>query len=162
MILRPLKKRDQGHSAVEFALALPVFVFLIMGIIEFGWFFFVQHTMQYATREGMRLALVGRTLVDPNNIPLSRKDSIIKMVSDNASIAVNPSPPTFRISIYPLTSTYTDPPGWEGTQDAGNPGDYMRVRTRYTYTFMTPLIGTFFGGITTIQSEGTYRNELFD
>ena len=47
---------------MEFALTLPVFFILVIGIIEFGWYFFVQHTLQYATREGMRLALVGRTL----------------------------------------------------------------------------------------------------
>ncbi len=49
---------------MEFALTLPIFIILVIGIIEFGWYFFVQHTLQYATREGMRLALVGRTLTD--------------------------------------------------------------------------------------------------
>ena len=45
-------------------MTLPIFIILFIGIIEFGWYFFVQHTMQYATREGMRLALVGRTITD--------------------------------------------------------------------------------------------------
>ena len=36
--------------------------------------------------------------------------------------------------------------GWEVQQDAGVPGDYMRVRTRHTYKFFTPLIGNFFTG----------------
>jgi hypothetical protein len=38
----------------------------------------------------------------------------------------------------------------------------MRVRTRYTYSFLTPLIGAFFtGGASIIQAEATYRNEMF-
>ena len=72
-------------------MVLPVFVLLLFGIIEFGRYFFVQHTLQFATREGTRLALVGGTLVDANGNPLTRVASIIKEIKDNASLAVNPS-----------------------------------------------------------------------
>jgi hypothetical protein len=148
---------------VEFAMVLPVFVLLLFGIIEFGRYFFVQHTLQFATREGTRLALVGGTLADANGNPLSRTASIIKKINDNASLAVNPA--EISISIFPITATYSDPVGWDdpGVQpNAGEPGAYMRVRTRYTYTFLTPLIGNFFtGAARTIQAEATYRNELF-
>jgi hypothetical protein len=52
--------------------------------------------------------------------------------------------------------------GWDVQQDAGVPGAYMRVRTRHTYIFLTPLIGNFFtGAARTIQAEATYRNEQF-
>ena len=58
--------------------------------------------------------------------------------------------------------TSVDPTGWTGEQNAGNPGDYMRVVTTYTYTFFTPFIGNFFpGGVSTIMAQSTYRNELF-
>jgi hypothetical protein len=150
----------RGSSMVEFAIALPVFLMLTIGIIEFGWYFFVQHTLQYATREGMRLALVGRTLTE-GGTTLSRVDSILKTVKEEASLAVNPV--LLRISIYPVNSDFSDPTGWETRQDAGDPGDYMRVRTRYEHKLFTPLIGTFFtGGRVVIVAEGTYRNELFD
>ena len=57
-------KGCRGATMVEFAMVLPVFVLLLFGIIEFGRYFFVQHTLQFATREGTRLALVGGTLVE--------------------------------------------------------------------------------------------------
>jgi hypothetical protein len=159
--LRLFGRRDKGNTAVEFALTLPIFIILVIGIIEFGWYFFVQHTLQYATREGMRLALVGRTLT-VNGTALSREASIIKTIQDNVALAVNPG--LVSISIYPVSSSYADPTGWQNQQDAGDPGEYMRVRSRYTHHFFTPLIGTFFGSSksTVIQAEGTYRNELFD
>ena len=159
--LRWLGRKDKGNTAVELALTLPIFIILVIGIIEFGWYFFVQHTLQYATREGMRLALVGRTLT-VGGATLSREASIIKTIQDNVSIAVKPS--LVSISIYPVTSTYTDPTGWQNQQDAGDPGEYMRVRSQYTHHFFTPLIGNFFGSSKSIviQAEGTYRNELFD
>jgi hypothetical protein len=153
-------RTDRGNTAVEFALTLPIFIILFIGIIEFGWYFFVQHTIQYATREGMRLALVGRTLTE-GGTPLTREASIVKTVKDNAMLPVIRN--GVLVSIYPVSTGYTDPTGWETQQDAGDPGEYMRVRSRYVHTFFTPLIGGFFsGGGITIQAEGTYRNELFN
>lgn len=151
----------RGSSAVEIAIALPLFLMLVIGIIEFGWYFFVQHTLQYATREGMRLALVGRQLTDTSGNPMTRVDSIIKTVREEASLAV--SPDKLMISIYPVKSDFSDPTSWQTIQDAGEPGDYMRVRTRYDHKLFTPLIGVFFtGGHVVIVAEGTYRNELFN
>jgi Flp pilus assembly protein TadG len=154
------RKGCRGATVVEFAMVLPMFLLLLFGIIEFGRYFFVQHTLQFATREGTRLALVGGTLADANGNPLSRTASIIKKINDNASLAVNPA--EISISIFPITATYSDPVGWDVQQDAGVPGAYMRVRTRHTYIFLTPLIGNFFtGAARTIQAEATYRNEQF-
>jgi len=151
----------KGSSAVEFAMALPIFIILVIGIMEFGWYFFVQHTLQYATREGMRLALVGRTLTDGSGNAMTREASIVKTIKDEAAVAVKSA--AIQVSIYPVKADFSDPTGWQNTQDAGDPGEYMRVRTRYDHKLFTPLIGSFFsGGHVVIQAEGTYRNELFD
>jgi hypothetical protein len=148
-------KSMQGSTIVELAMVLPLFVLLLFGIIEFGRYFFVQHTMQFATREGTRLALVGSTLG-----ARTRAESIVQMIQDNVRLAINPS--EISISIFPITASYSDPTGWEQQQNAGGPGDYMRVRTRHNYRFLTPLLAGFFnGGSVTIQAEATYRNELF-
>ena len=150
----------RGSSAVEFALALPVFFLLVIGIIEFGWYFFVQHTLQYATREGMRLALVGRQLTDPQGNVMTREASIIKTIRDQASLAVDPG--ALMISIYPVKEDFSDPTGWQSQQDAGDEGDYMRVRVHYEHVIFTPLIGKFVNnGYFLVAAEGTYRNELF-
>jgi Flp pilus assembly protein TadG len=151
----------KGSSAVEFAIALPFFIMLVIGVIEFGWYFFVQHTLQYATREGMRLALVGRQLTDGSGNTLSREASIIQTIKKEASLAVKPE--ALMISIYTVDdSTFADPTSWESQQNAGSPGDYMRVRTRYNHKVFTPLIPYFFkADHFWIVAEGTYRNELY-
>jgi hypothetical protein len=162
-----MKRRNKdrwkrGSSAVEFALALPVFILLVIGIIEFGWYFFVQHTLQYATREGMRLALVGRQLTDPQGNVMTREASIIKTIRDQASLAVDPG--ALMISIYKVDpgNNYANPPGWQSQQAAGDEGDYMRVRVYYEHVIFTPLIGKFVNnGYFLVAAEGTYRNELF-
>jgi hypothetical protein len=105
----------------------------------------------------MRLALVGGNLNG-----MDRTASIIQKIKDNASLAVDPS--KLSIYIYPVATGYGDPTGWEtSTANAGDPGSYMRVKTRYTCEFITPLIGAFFtGGKILVEAQGTYRNELFD
>jgi hypothetical protein len=157
-------RTDRGNTAVEFALTLPIFIILFIGIIEFGWYFFVQHTLEYATREGMRFALVGRTLNDPNGNPMTRKASIIQTIKDNTMLPViRNGVEVFIYEVYE-SSSYVDPSGWsdQNNQSAGEAGDYMRVRSRYVHAFFTPLIGTFFSGSAiNIQAEGTYRNETF-
>ena len=80
-----IRKGDRGATAVEFALVLPLFVLLLFGIIDFGRYFFVQHTVQFATREGTRLALVGGTRWGT----MSRIDSIIQKIEDNAGLAIS-------------------------------------------------------------------------
>ncbi len=167
-------RNNKGTTVVEFALVLPIFLLLVLGIFDFGRYFFVEHTLQYATREGMRLALVGRRLDDGGN-PMTREASIIKTIKDNASLAVDPSDPSLSIYIFQIDSNnnYQDPGNWQSFKNNPKPGDpgpnagiqgsYMRVKTRYTYNFLTPLIGAFFnGGNTLVEAQGTYRNELFD
>lgn len=51
--------RDQrGVAAVEFALVLPILLLILFGIIQFGFIFVVQNSMQNAVREGARAMAV--------------------------------------------------------------------------------------------------------
>lgn len=47
-------RSDRGQSLVEFALIVPVFVLILFGMLEFGFVFSHNLTLQYATREGAR------------------------------------------------------------------------------------------------------------
>jgi Flp pilus assembly protein TadG len=159
MFLRPIRS-SKGTSIMEFSLVLPLLLVLILTIADFGIYFFISHTVQFATREGVRLALVGRTVADPQGNMLSREGSIIQTIQEKAKIAVSPS--TLRISIYPVAANFTDPLDWQNTQDAGGPGSYMRVKTFYEYKFVTPLLAALVpNGKLPVLAQATYRNELF-
>jgi Flp pilus assembly protein TadG len=47
-------RRAQGQGLVEFAVLVPMFMLLLMGMLEFGLAFSHHQTLQYATREGAR------------------------------------------------------------------------------------------------------------
>ncbi len=154
-------RNGRGAALVEFALVFPILLLFVFGVMDFGLYFFAEHSLQFAAREGVRLALVGRTVNDDSGNPMSRSASIIQTIQSRASVAVKPA--DVAVSIFPVDASFTDPPDWRTTQDAGLPGSYMRVRVRYNYRFVTPLIGAFVPGRTkTIEVQATYRNELFN
>ena len=53
-------KRQRGQALVEFTVVVPVFMFLLLGMMEFGFAFSDRLTLGNATREGAR---VGASLV---------------------------------------------------------------------------------------------------
>ena len=56
--LRAFGRADEGQNLVEFALLLPVLMYILMGIMQFGLIFAVYLTMNNAVREGARGASI--------------------------------------------------------------------------------------------------------
>jgi len=57
---RSLKKSDGGASLVEFAVAMPLLLILVLGIIEFGFVLAQMNEVRHGAREGARYAAVSR------------------------------------------------------------------------------------------------------
>jgi Flp pilus assembly protein TadG len=55
------RDRQRGAAAVEFALVFPLFIALLLGTIDYGYFFFSDQIVTNAAREGARAG----TLVTP-------------------------------------------------------------------------------------------------
>jgi Flp pilus assembly protein TadG len=55
---------DRGSELVEMAIVLPIFVLLLMGIMDFGYLFQRYEILLNSAREGARLAVVDDTLTD--------------------------------------------------------------------------------------------------
>jgi Flp pilus assembly protein TadG len=51
---RDPRSRQRGVAAVEFALVLPLLLTLVMGAIDWGWFFFIDQVVTNCAREGAR------------------------------------------------------------------------------------------------------------
>ena len=51
------RRRQRGGAAIEFALILPVFFLLLMGLLDWGFYFFVDLATTNAAREGARAAV---------------------------------------------------------------------------------------------------------
>lgn len=64
---RRVARRQRGAAAVEFALVLPILMTVLMGAIDWGWFFYIDQLVTNAAREGARAGSV----VDPSGDPVA-------------------------------------------------------------------------------------------
>ena len=61
---RRVGAHERGQTLVEFALILPIFVLVLVGIFDGGRLVFSYHTVNNAAREGGREATVNQTITD--------------------------------------------------------------------------------------------------
>lgn len=59
---------DRGAAMVEFTLVAPILIFLTCGIIQFGYVFFLQNTMQNLARDAARGISVGALTGSAGNV----------------------------------------------------------------------------------------------
>jgi Flp pilus assembly protein TadG len=57
------RSRSRGGAAIEFALVLPVFLLVVFGAVEYGYYFWSEQIVTAAAREGARAG----TTVDPDD-----------------------------------------------------------------------------------------------
>jgi Flp pilus assembly protein TadG len=58
MSARRGRRRERGAALIEFVLVAPLFLLILLGAIDWGWYFVVRETLVNATREGARVASV--------------------------------------------------------------------------------------------------------
>jgi Flp pilus assembly protein TadG len=97
---RPARDDQEGQSLVEFALVMPVFVLLLMGVLEFGFMYNNLLTVQFAARQGVSAAAQAGA-VDGADC------SILNAIEGALSVPVNASQ-IDRVEIF-LSDTAGDP-----------------------------------------------------
>ena len=152
----------RGQAIVEFSLILPVFLLILMGMLEYGSAIDHRTAMAYAVREGAR---VGASLANGGSNP-SRVDPLIVaavqrgltnpiLVENIVSIEIFKASASGQttgtsINVYDRDGNAVGSPGWPATSRvSGTNGDSIGVRVRYDFHPTTPLgslLGLFFGG----------------
>src|SRR3954453_338838 len=51
------RRRFRGSAVLDAALVFPILLSLTFGTVEYGYYFYVKHTLQGAAREGARAAI---------------------------------------------------------------------------------------------------------
>ncbi|MEX2201153.1 MAG: TadE family protein [Dongiaceae bacterium] len=65
---RRLWSCERGAAMVEMTLVAPMLIFLTSGIIQFGYIFFIQNTMQNLARDAARGVAVGELTASGSNV----------------------------------------------------------------------------------------------
>lgn len=123
-------KKEDGQAMVEFALILPIFLLILCGIIDFGWLFYNQLSLNNACREGARYAVV-------NTAEDASTQAIINHI-ENSTTTV------FANDGVDIEITYTAP-------NDPTSGD-IKVTLEAEISFFTPVLSTVMGKEKTITS----------
>ena len=121
----------RGQALVEFALVAPLFFIVLFGIVEAGRFIFYYETLNNATREGARFAIVNgaNTLGCPSGPPAPATTGC-DTAGDNVRARV-------RQAAFGVLTGVTVTPTWD--PDNGR-GSTVKVVASYTYRPLIPLV----------------------
>ncbi len=186
--IRTFGKAEEGVTAVEFALVMPVFLFILFGIIEFSLIFYATILLEGATGNSSRMGKTGYSAED-----MSREEYIYGLVKEKASALMDAALIEIETKVYgqfghigdpePLTldangngkydmgDAYDDINGngqWDEDMAAaglGGAGDVVVYTVRYPWHLKTPLFRTLIGdaqGNFPIESKVVVRNEPYE
>jgi Flp pilus assembly protein TadG len=96
-------KSQKGQSLVEFALVLPILIFILFGIIDFSRVFHAYLTIDHAGREAARAASIGEDI--PTAVDIAVTDaSGIGLIASKVRIDRTTSVTDVKVTItYPIT-----------------------------------------------------------
>ena len=135
---------------VEFALIVPIFVLVLVGIFDVGRAVFAFNTINQAAREAARLAIVDQTV---SHIQAEAVESSVSLGVQTADVVVD-----FRGRFTP------DTPGSCAGAVAGDDNNepsivdcFAVVRVQYEWEAATPFLGAIMG---TLEMEGESRFQV--
>ena len=147
----PWSQQEKGSVAIEMALILPLFLFMMAGIIDLGMLFWEKHVLTNATREGARAAAKA---VDTGTAVVAQKtQSQVQQVVQNYMD---------RYAIKNLEGSPLVLGGGNFSYTWTNTGSGLVLSislTQIPYKMMLlPNFSTFFGGTRTPGDEAFYLN----
>ncbi|TGU70167.1 pilus assembly protein [Geomonas terrae] len=157
-----MRNDKRGQALVELALVVVIVSLLGFAVIDLGWIFYANLTMQHAVREGARLAVTGSSDGAP-----SRRAALIAKIREQSMGLYdrnlhNPKDP--KVSVLPRDvlafANYTGAPVEDGG-DPGEPNRLIMVSLTYTCPLLTPVLRPVFGPTYTFTARSTMRNEDF-
>lgn len=125
-------RRQSGTTLVEMAIIAPLFILVLIAIIEVSFMFFTTLTMQYAVREGARYAITGRS--DTNSTQLA---SVMNVIRTNSAGYLDTVCPKFSVNGTASSSS-------NASTLLGAPGDIIVLRLDCTWKLATPIVAAVF------------------
>jgi len=137
---------QRGAQVVEFAIILPVFLMLIMGMIDFGRGYFSWIILTNGAREGARAAAVGW---DADNVYTRVQAAVTGLARVDPADFDTGCPPAATAQAWCI----------ETTNVGGARGDPVTVQLQYNFLPLAPGLSGFPSGTFILTAESTMRLE---
>jgi Flp pilus assembly protein TadG len=98
--------RDRrGGVAMEFGLVIPIFLALVLGVVEFSRVLAVRSSLQYGVEEAARYAMVRQTL-DAAKLTTIVKDRVAASDTENVTVALSDET-TQGVKYWKISASYS-------------------------------------------------------
>ena len=94
-----LARGERGAAIVEMALVLPLFLALLMGVLVYGQYFMLAHSVQQAANDGARAAIVGLDAADRSAVATRAVARSLQAVSGAHSVAVSETSEAITVAV---------------------------------------------------------------
>lgn len=94
-----LARGERGAAIVEMALVLPLLLALLMGILVYGQYFMLAHSVQQAANDGARAAIVGLDAADRRSIAVRAAGRSLQGVSGTQAVAVSETTEAITVAV---------------------------------------------------------------
>jgi Flp pilus assembly protein TadG len=128
------RRKGRGQSLAEFTLAIPLFLLVLLGIAEGGYFVVATTIVSHATNEGVRYGVLDST---------PSRGAVRTRVQEAAAPVVALTETAINLGLTRANGT-VEPNCNDACFTAREPGDRLTVKTTYTHR---PLVGYVFGAL---------------
>jgi Flp pilus assembly protein TadG len=101
--LKSFAKSRGGNVAIEFAMIAPVLIAMLLGIVSYGGYFFLAHSLQEITNDAARAAIAGLTSTERQQLAQTQTTTDLSQYSifnaSAASVAYNGDTNGYTITI---------------------------------------------------------------
>jgi Flp pilus assembly protein TadG len=126
------RRRSRGQALVEFALVFPIFLLVLVAIVDMGRAVFAYNTITNAAREGARLGIVNQDTASITT-RATRQTQVAETAAPNVTVQIKESTPNAD----PATNANCAPIAV---------GCVVIVTYQTTYTPITPIVGRILFG----------------
>jgi Flp pilus assembly protein TadG len=127
--MTPTRTKGRGQALAEFALVIPLFLLVFLGVVEGGYYVVATTIVSHATHEGARFGVLDSTV---------SRAAVRTRVQQRAAPVVSLATGDINLRLNGASCN-------DACYDARVAGDRLMVRTTYTHR---PLVGYVFPGIT--------------
>lgn len=123
----PLARGERGAAIVEMALVLPLLLALLMGILVYGQYFMLAHSVQQAANDGARASIIGLDAADRSAVASRAVGRSLQAVDGTHSVAVSETTEAITVAV-----TFTAPEdSFLRSSFVPSPGNVIRARATF-------------------------------